>query len=253
MNNMTYNNVTKKGLTFGIIFLFLMIGFSPICNAHDTAILSNVSHAPQTGVSVPITILEYKADGTVERTVVRMSPEQADGFHEEMRNAQDLDTRLSVYKKYNLISQDITVDTLQAGMQEKAQRIGLTQEKLEHMIKSNRTLFNPLYIDIYCKTDGYSEGGYLFLLSFGTSLITRFLNGRDPRFNSFDVVDHIIGHLEFFESNGELGSVHCRIFFGAIKMVGFVGYVSFFFDEWMNLMKEFDGFAVYIRAIGTLS
>ncbi len=51
-----------------------------------------------------------------------MSPEQADSFHEEMRNAQDLDIRLSIYKKYNLISQDVTVDSLNAGIEERARK-----------------------------------------------------------------------------------------------------------------------------------
>ncbi|MFO7678076.1 MAG: hypothetical protein R6V50_06840 [Thermoplasmatota archaeon] len=110
----------KKCFTVGIILLLLTIGFTPILNA-------NINATTQTTEEVPITILVYKGDGTVERIDFLMSAEQADKFREEMENAQDLETRLSIsiYKKYNLISDEITVDWLQQGMQERAQRNGI--------------------------------------------------------------------------------------------------------------------------------
>ena len=222
----------RKCLVVGIILLFLMIGFSPIINAHDNPVHKTIDR-------VPITILEYKADGTVERTIFRMSPEQADTFHEEMRNAQDLEMRLSIYKKYNLISQDITADTLQAGMQEKAKRMGLTQDGLMSQFRSNQSLFPPFVRrNIFCAIFGHDFRTYIVIPFF------RFiLNGERP---SFDAVDFIIGAFPF-SSKGLLGEFGFNSIL--LKMVGFVGviYYSWQYDDWLYL----DGFCVYMKALGT--
>ncbi|MCX6667351.1 MAG: hypothetical protein NTV74_03790 [Euryarchaeota archaeon] len=251
---MTQNTIAKKCLIVGIILLFLMIGFSPIINAQDNTKLTPIG-------TVPITVLEYRPDGTVEKTVVRMPREQADNFHQEMTDAKDLDTRLSIYKKYNLIPQNVTADTLQAGMQEKTQRIGLTQDKLERMAKNNRTLFNRhLYVDFFCSVSGidtisFTGYGWSYkIIPFGSSLFTLFINGRwaGPDLISFDVLDYIIGELNF-ESKGILGSVDGS-FNGLIKIVGFVGFMYHFMDwvgHGMKVRQAFDGFAAYIRATGT--
>ena len=240
-----------KCLSVGIILLFLTIEFSPIINAHDNPVYETIDR-------VPITILECKADGTVQRTVFMMSPEQADSFHDEMRNAQDLDTRLYIYKKYYLIPQDVTVNTLRAGMQEKAQKMGLTQDKLERMVKNNRTLFNKqIYVNTFCSVDGinYWEGReHYLILPFGTTLITYPFSNAFPFTTNFDVLDYIIGRLHF-RADGKLGEFYGS-FRGVIKMVGFVGYMywsMFIYRASWVFSQEIDGFAVYIRAIGTFS
>jgi hypothetical protein len=222
----------RKWLTVGIILLFIGVTIAPTINAQDNdkSILTD---------SIPITVLEYKSDGTVERTVVKMSPEQADSFHEEMRKSQDLDIRLSIYKKYNLISQDITADTLQAGMQEKAKRMGLTQDGLMSQFRSNQSLFPPFVRrNIFCAIFGHDFRTYIVIPFF------RFiLNGERP---SFDAVDFIIGAFPF-SSKGLLGEFGFNSIL--LKMVGFVGviYYSWQYDDWLYL----DGFCVYMKALGT--
>jgi len=186
-----------------------------------------------------------------------MTHEQADSFHEEMRNAQDLDARLSVYKKYNLIPESVTTDTLQEGMQEKAQRIGLTQEKLESMAKNSGTLFNRhLYVNLFCFVSGiddvYAMNGYR-IIPVGSSLFTLFISlYAGLNIISFDVQDYIIGELDF-ESKGILGSVDCH-FNGLIKIIGFIGYMYIFIDwvgHGIKWRQAFDGFVAYVRATGT--
>jgi hypothetical protein len=244
----------RKWLAIGIILLFVAMACSPVINAQDNT---------KSIGSVPITILEYKADGTVERTVFRMTREQADSFHEEMRNAQDLEMRLSIYKKYNLISQDVTVDSLQAGMQEKTERIGLTQDKLESIAKNGGTLFNRhLYVNLFCSLSGIDDiysnryGWSYRIIPFGSSLFTLFICGlwAGPNLISFDVLDYMIGELNF-ESKGILGSVEGS-FNGLIKIVGFVGFM-YRFTDWvghgMKVRQAFDGFSAYVRATGTFS
>lgn len=225
---MTQNNVTNKGLIVGIVFLFLTICFSPIINADGKSI-------PQTRSSVPITILEYKADRTVERTVFRLSREQVDSLHEEMRNAQDLDTRLSIYKKYNLISQDVTVDSLRVGMEKKAKTMGLTPDDLMSQFRSNRSLFPPfIHRNIFCTVSGGQFPWY-------GSCYPYIPHGPGvPRHGMFFFITDC-----FLQSRGFLGKFYFCLFF---ILVGFVGIIEC--DCVKGPYIDIDGFCVYVKGIG---
>lgn len=252
---MTQNSVAKRGLIVGTVLLFLAIGFSPIINAHNNTTQPKSSPIPQTSDTVPITVFEYKPDGTVEKTVVRMTREQADNFNREMTSAKDLDTRLSIYKNYNLISQDITADTLQTGLQEKAQRIGLTQDTLERMISNTHSLSNKQrYYNLFCVLSDDEMGGISFIvIPFGLSFITYYFlpiptgNGGIP---SVDVLDYVIGSFGNFRVSGALGSIQ-GYFHGIIKMIGFVGIMYQGYAHNSAFIQGFDGFAIYVKTTGT--
>jgi hypothetical protein len=221
---MIQNTIVKKGLIVGIVLLFLTIGFSPIINADGNKI-----------GSIPITIFECKADGTVKRTVFRMSPEQADSFHEEMRNAQDLETKLSIYKKYNLISQDITVDSLREGMEERAQRMGLAQNGLMSLFRIKRSLLPPppnLYTNINCSVSGDNDcGGFYFV----GPLIFWLIFGR-----CFLILDCS------FYSKGDLGEISLP-YADLIILLGFEGIVDMGYHETWRWV-QYSGFCAYALA-----
>ena len=214
-------------MIIGIIFLFLTIDFSPIINAHGNTITQAIG-------DVPITIFECKADGTVRRTVFRMSLEQADCFHEEMRYAQDLDTKLSIYKKYNLIPQDITVDTLRAGMEEKAQRMGLTQNCLIPLFRINRSPFPVhVYRNINCSVYADEAVWYgSYFCPFILSLI-------------FDLSCFIVDCP--FYSKGELGEINLP-YADLIILYGFEGIIDWgYHNSWRWI--HYSGFCTYAKAI----
>jgi hypothetical protein len=219
----------KKCLAVGIILLFLTIGFSPIINADNT-----VNSVQETIERVPITIFEYKPDGSVEQTVVKITHEQADSFHEEMRNAQDLDTRLCIYKKYNLISQNATVDSLRAGMEEKAQIMGLSQNDLVSQLRRNRSLFPPVARrNIFCSVsggEGYWTGFCLPPIVRGHRLLGLF----------FFIIECSV------TSKGLLGEFYLQCLF--VKLVGFVGVIEVDSSKWRYI--DYDGFCVYVKAVG---
>jgi hypothetical protein len=220
---MIQNTIIKKGLIVGIVLLFLTIGFSPIITAQDNT---------KSIGSVPITILEYKADGTVEKTVVRMTREQADNFQEEMRNAQDLETKLSIYKKYNLISQDVTVDSLQAGMQEKAHRMGLAQNGLISLFRVNRSPFSSnVYRNRNCSVSGTDPTFYGF---------------HFPIVRTKGYLFNYISESYVFESKGDLGEFRLWYPYGII-LIGFVGIIEMgYHNSWRWI--HYNGFCVYSQA-----
>ena len=220
-----------NGLVVVIVFLLMTIGFTPIINA-------NINTTTQTIGTVPITILECKADGTVQRTVFMMSPEQADSFHDEMRNAQDLETKLSIYKKYNLISQDVTVDTLKAGMEEKAQRMGLTQDGLMPQFRGNRSLRLHVYRNIFCSVSG-GEGdfdGFCFPPVSGARHIGMF----------FFITG---GGDSYIESKGLLGEFYLDEYL-FVKLVGVGGIIEIGIHHLLQRWIHYDGFCVYVKTLG---
>jgi len=226
-----------KSIAIGIISLFLTIGLSTIITAQD-----NTKSIPRD--AVPVIVLEYKSDGTIERTVVRMSPEQADSFYEEIRDARDLETRLSVYRKYNLISENVSGYTLRAGMEEKAQRMGLTQDKLISLIQRDKTIFH-VYRNIFCFVSGDTSGDRFLLIPFGLSLFTAFFSYFTRNsLPSADAIDFIIGGFSFI-SRGLLGQVDSYSI--TTTLVGFVGIMTYY---WHNTFEGFDftGVCVYVKA-----
>jgi len=232
---MDKNPLLWKGLAVGIILLFVGVTIAPTINAQDNSKSILID-------SIPIIVLEYKSDGTVERTVVRMTREQADNYHEEMRNAQDLDTRLSIYKKYHLISQDITVDSLRAGMEERAQKMGLTQDGLMSQFRSNRSLRLRVYRNIFCSVSGSDAtwDGFCF---------PPMLDGYGVR--HLGLFFFITGGVFFYiGTKGLLGEFYldeCLF----VKLVGFVGIIEIGlghhnpFERWIDC----DGFCVYVKAL----
>jgi hypothetical protein len=219
--------------------------FSPAINARNDMIFLN----PISENNVSITVIEYRSDGTIGKSIVKMSQENVDKCQADLAGIKDLDARLSVYKKYNLIPQDVTVKKLQEGMNEKTQKIDSAQHKL------NNNLFgNEFYSNYNCNISGWSDScvGDSIIIHFGTSLITYILNSeiREGGLKSYDVLDFIIGHYIDFRTNGGSSPVFFGRVNGIIKIVGFVGYMFHWHTRIWSLVKGFDGFAYYVQAKG---
>jgi hypothetical protein len=86
---------------------------------------------------ISIVVREYKPDGTIEKSYVKMSHGQLESLKGELSGVLDLETQLTIYKKYHVIPQNITSEKLRAGMEEKSLRLGISEEKLEKMLIKN--------------------------------------------------------------------------------------------------------------------
>jgi hypothetical protein len=213
----------RKSLAVCIILLFVAMTFSPIINAQNNTIVSKSFSIPEKENTVSITVLEYKPDGTIGKSVVKLPKIQADKLRGELNNVKDLDTRLSIYKKYNLIPQDVTAETLRLGMEERAQRIYPGSEKLQKFITNSNSHF---YVDLNCRVEEEIFYGLRFLG--GLSLITCILNGANlngPWIPSIDLFQILFGFGGFFHTyNGSLSDSWISGLFYAVFLLGFVGY-----------------------------
>jgi hypothetical protein len=245
-----------KWLAVGIILLFIGIAVAPVMNANDDVISFKTFSIPKREETVSITVLEYKPDGTIEKSVVKMSREQVKNYKSELKGIKDLDSRLSLYKKYKLIPENVTDETLRKGMEEKALRIQPEIEKIQSKLshwKSDDSVFKK---NFHCKVGGLFGDGLRVLG--GSSSITCFINGliyeffRDkwdfiPSIDLFQFQIDLVGLLN--ASEGDLPDFSVWGFFCSYFLLGFVGF--FILDPpfpiiflTIPMYTEFIGYAV---------
>jgi len=252
-------NVLRKSRVVGIILLFVGITFSPVISAYDDAIVSKTFSVPKNVDMTPITVLEYKPDGTIGKSVVKMSREEAEKLRTELDGADDTSLRLSIYKKYGLIPQDVTLVTLQAGLTENAQRLGLTRQKLEQIASIDRNLFLShgnqislkfININMFCNVDG--DFVMSILLPIGLSFFTFYIL-RQYEFKVLDLRDTILSLFSgIVTTNGLLPDFWSQHGFSFTKIIGFVGYLYIPYYSPPDLPGiRCIGSALYIRTFGT--
>jgi len=249
----------RKCLAVGIILLFVAIAFSPVINARNNTIVSKPVSTSEKENTVSITLLEYKPDGTMGKSVVKLSKIQAENLRVELNNVKNLDTRLSIYKKYNLIPQNVTSETLRAGLEENAQRLELTRQKIEQIASIDRcSLLSHgnqisqkfIFINMFCNVDG--DFALAILLPIGLSFFTFYIL-RQYEFKIFDLRDTIISLFSgIVTTNGLLPDFWSQHGFSFTKIIGFVGYLLFLDYPFPDLPGiKCLGSALYIRTFGT--
>ncbi|MBE3122699.1 MAG: hypothetical protein IMZ58_10910, partial [Thermoplasmata archaeon] len=80
---MNKHSLLRKSLAVCIILLFVAMTFSPIINAQNNTIVSKSFSIPEKENTVSITVLEYKPDGTIGKSVVKLSKIQAEKLRGE--------------------------------------------------------------------------------------------------------------------------------------------------------------------------
>jgi hypothetical protein len=243
------NPIGRKGLAIGVFLLLVGIAYSPVINADDESRISKAFSIPEKEDSVLITVLEYKPDGTIEKSVVQLSKRQAEDFTTELNDANDLDKKLSIYKKYGFIPQDVTSEKLRLGMEEKALRFGPEIEILQNYLtkwKKNNFLSNHFCINFFCVVNSYFVGG--FRLLYGTSLLLSIINYYSPfLIPSFDLYQINVGSYGRFATyHGILPDSGILGLLTASFLLGFVGYYVANFPTriFFTISATFIGFAV---------
>ena len=194
-----------------------------------------------------LSVAEFKSDGTMRVSSVAMSEMQIDAFEEELHKASSIEEKFSVYRKYNLTN-NTSIDTLLYEMEQQAKKINESGEKQLLNGGSDIPFF---YFYWFSLVSGIGVGYYLpsvVFIPLGTSLLSQWLNGQYPWLISFDLVDYVIGELNFQIKGPRLSA--SGYFIGMIKMIGFVGFAYQYGGRHGYNAHGFDGFAMYIRAIG---
>ena len=246
----------KKLFVAGVIVLFLGLAIAPSINANvDRRLPKSFANFGMNRVKVIVT--EFKPDGSREATVVEITREQVNTLRNELKGAKNLDERLSVLKDYSLVPQHVTLEQFKVGMEEKAQRMVFTKDKIARSLSQDGN-FKENFV---CYVDGYTFGAFKAIsgLSPLTGLINKWIwlygfpNPSIPYVPSCDLIQlHVSMLIEIEAKNGTLPSFDEYGTFGRLIIVGFVGYyisiftVPFLPSFFIAIEASFVGSAVYV-------
>jgi hypothetical protein len=218
--------------------------FTPLIDAYQpTNFIS--SYNGFKGNFVRLIVSEYRADGSIKRVPMIISRDEFNGLRNELRRTKSIDDSLSVYKKHELIPENIKLEQLQRGMMEKAKKMGFSKGQGNLLLSQNQKKKNPLQnpysspviTDKFTKVKGFL--GSNFKLHGGLSVFTSYLNVflfnasfLLPSADAFDLFLSVLGDV--YTSNYS--------FFGwgiFIVIAGFVGYMIDF-SPFVLLQPPFD-------------
>lgn len=258
-----------KCLAVGIILLFIGIAIAPIINASDDMLVSKTFSTSTKEKMSSIAVLEYKADGSIVKSVVKMSQGQIDNFRAELKGVKDTDIQLSIYKKYNLIPENVTSEKLYDGMEEKSLRMGLTKDKLEQLGFTDKNIFSIqnsqnrerfFYFNMKCMIQANFIGG--IALPLGLSFFTLWWSfilcslGKDTgaveKIKIFDIRDTIPSGATIISTENGTSDFFMGMLFSITKLIGFVGYFFYSMYWWSGLTIWCIGSVAYVRIIGLL-
>ena len=260
--------LNSKWLVVGIILLFIGVTIAPTINANNDTLVSSRFSTPAKEEMISIAAFEYKADGSIVKSIVKMSRGQIDNFRAELKGVKDTDIQLSIYKKYNLIPENITSEKLYEGMEEKSLRMGLTKENLERLGFIEKNTFSKqntqnrerfFYFNMKCMIEAEFIGG--IALPLGLSFFTLWWSlilcslGKDTgavrNVNIFDIRDTIITVFggDIWTENGPF-DFYTFMYFSLTKLIGFVGYFFYSIDWLRGLTTWCIGSVAYVRIVG---
>ena len=259
------NVFLNKTLIIGIVILFLSVSVSPGLNARINEKLTEEIYTRGKGQVVTFKVTEFKSDGTTEKTVVEITHEEAKELKNKLKNIKTSGEQLSLYKKYGLIPEDVTLEQLKTGMKEKAERNGLTEDKLNQLIEKVFSKRNySLKLNQMCYVS-VTQQSYLRLI-FGLSFITRAINAFI--WSNLDLnfyvpsIDLLNSHLGFFDDinvkNGLSDNIYySTTFFGIVAMLCFVGFyihesdsLLFWFFPFLTHTESWFGYAAFVIVYG---
>jgi hypothetical protein len=202
-----------------------------------------------------VLVSRHRADGTVERNVVKISDDQFDDFVYELGRKDTLSEKFEVYRRYGLVSEDVSFDELGADIQVNEGFSGLVQylvKRLTRLRPHGGMFSSETVVDMnsQCEVFGIINDGMKYFI--GLSAITSFINfllwHRFQHFPSADLLDVYAADWGRLDAvNGTMPDFHTTYGFIFILLVGFVGY-TFAYPPIPGkiLIGEFYGTAMFV-------
>jgi hypothetical protein len=226
----------RKWLAVGLILLFIGTAIIPCINANISNQSIQERLPPATTKTLKVIRYEYKSDGSIEKKVLEVAQNEFHTFQDEFHFAKTTEEKLSLYKKYDLIPQNVSMASLRKNFHDDVERVyqssmSIINYKQNTLKKIHLKNFSPRGFMVNTNSDVYGEDGFTLRLSLGLSpLVGRFnflllLLSPGWKAQSKDfVLCRVSGYGDIL-TNGTLGEIFCagQPFF--LSMMGFVGYI----------------------------
>lgn len=248
---MQTTSILRKCLAVGIILPFIGTAVIPSINASINNQSIQERLPPATTKTIEVIRYEYKSDGSIEKKVLEVPQNEFRTFQSEFHIAKTTEEKLDLYKKYDLIPQNVSMETLRNNFNDYVGRVSKSKITIENctqnLISEKVSKSNSYYkriLNTYCTVEADGIGSLRFGL--GLSVILGRINVLTNYFLNFNFpsIDIIILRLSLMggvETTGESGHQDCYGIYFLWSLIGFVGYC---FIAPLFIVEQFLGFTI---------
>lgn len=258
---MKYRNLIKKFIILLLIVSFININ---LCQAKSFLQTDNTINNSDKSNGIKVLVLSYQPDGSIQQSIIKISKISFASMKTDLQNTKSINEKLSIYKKYSLVPNNITVEQLREGMFTKSQKLNLTKETYDSLLlkkfkhSENSGLFKTRYVNYNCTMYGFGffnlhlsmgttpslmiPNFFIFLFNIDTwgTDITDLIKSRDI----FDVQKFLLS--EIYSLDGTLPDYALRSVLTMAIFIGFVGYILIFYPlPLISMYEEFLGFTAF--------
>jgi hypothetical protein len=235
------NSINKKIVLMGAFVVVIGIVLTPAASAFNAkSVIDNIQIPNENLIEVEIS--EYKADGSIFTKTISLKSSDVQNLKNQILKANSLEEKCSILRSFNLIDQEDTPEVWYNGMQEKASKLGLSEELIKEKCIRWRL---PILLTFFNSIDAVFVMGNAIRI--GTSPLVNFVNAMlNINLKGIDAIDAAWGLVGVVNSNGLLFSHAFVAFPGMFTTLGFVG-ISIKIPFYVHI---FTGFSVVTGAIG---
>lgn len=259
----------KKIIIVGLIFLLLVITWSPVINASRDEGVHETKQDPEDRF-IRVVCSEYQSDGSIEKISILLLKSDYLEMRQAFLRTTSMEEKLGVYQRYGVIPSTVTIQS----MKEKFDSYLLTTKMNTSSIKKYTDQWNSrMDIDVVLNTNCkvYAVCQYGIHLILGMSPITRFWNMiaywlwffwvdyyhlpelLPPLYlPGFDLIDFNVNAFSIVQvTEGDRPDDSANLELSWMIMGGFVGYyVEYIPLPLVNYGNEYIGYTAYIQAVG---
>ncbi len=176
---------------------------------------------------VEIEVTEYKPDGSIDTTLVLLTQSEIETLEERLSAAYTMEKKLSLLKEYRLVPTDASLETMELGMRQIAEKMELTDEKIQNIASSyekSDMWLPPIILSFFNEVSATFRWGNSLRIGMTPflRLINRYLKSNINR--GVDVIDMCWGMKSSVFTKGWLGEHYLYLEPGCMLLIGFVGY-----------------------------
>lgn len=235
------NSINKKFVLMGAFVVIMGFVLTPAASALNVQSVIKSIQTPDENL-IDMDITEYKADGSIFTKTISLKSADVENLKNQILHANSLEEKCLILRSFNLIGEDDTPEIWYKGMQEKALKLGLSEELIKEKCIRWRL---PILLTFFNSVDAVFVMGNA--LRIGSSPFVNFVNAMlNLNLKGIDAIDLAWGLVGVVNCKGLLFSHSFVAFPGMFTALGFVG-ISIKIPFYVHI---FTGFSAVTGAIG---
>jgi hypothetical protein len=256
------NSMVRKYLAVGIILLFIGVAVAPSISANNGDELLKIKQSLVRKV-FPVTRYEYKPDGSIEKTTIRLSQRECLQLNQALSFTTSLEEKIEVCKKYSVLPPGASLQKIKSNFNQSliVRKINITA--IQNYVR-NHNLFRFFGITLNSMCSVFISTVKAIRFNYGMNAILRYFNVLIliwgfitqsfnyiyiPGIDLFDCSLSVLANAQ--TANGILPNSSMYLSLCLMMMVGFVGYaIDLTLLPFITYLEFFVGYTAFILALG---